>query len=168
MRHAKHEHTQNEIAMMEFFYRLTSNKKMQVMFTNIEELHLQFNQLTILPNEIGNFTQLKMLLLYRNELQCLPKEIGQLMNLESLVLSDNKLTELPHEIGNLVNLKSLKLYNNRLKKLPDEIVYLTNLVDFIIDENSNLILTEIQKRFIEKLMHNGCNVVVDKDLFIRF
>jgi hypothetical protein len=63
MRNAKHEHTQDEIEMMEFFYRLISNKKMQVMFTNLEELHLQFNQLTILP-----------------------KEIGKLMNLESLIL----------------------------------------------------------------------------------
>ena len=73
-------------------------------------------------NYISN---LKSLDLRGNQLTTLPESIGNLKNLKSLDLRGNQLTTLPQSIGNLTNLEKLYLFNNpisdeekvRIKKL---------------------------------------------------
>jgi hypothetical protein len=95
--------------------------------TNLKTLNLEENGLRELPESIGNLTNLETLDLYMNELSALPKSIGNLTNLETLNLYGNYLSALPESIGNLTNLKTLNLEGNGLRELPKSIGNLTNL-----------------------------------------
>ncbi len=90
--------------------------------TDIENLNISYNQLTTLPETIGNFVNLKELNLGCNQLTILPESIGNLVNLKELNLSYNQLTILPESIGRLVNLRYLNLHNNLLTILPASIL----------------------------------------------
>ncbi|EMM80707.1 leucine rich repeat protein [Leptospira interrogans str. 2006001854] len=57
---------------------------------------------------------LQVLDLGSNQLTTLPEGIGQLKNLQTLDLDSNQLTTLPQEIGQLQNLQELFLNNNQL------------------------------------------------------
>ena len=115
-------------------------------FTNLEKLYLYENQLTELPQSIGNLTNLKYLYLYENQLTELPESIGNLTNLEDLVLYFNQLTELPESIGNLTKLEYLGLERNNWKKpVPKEIIFKMirnrinrNVVEKIIEMNNSI------------------------------
>jgi hypothetical protein len=72
--------------------------------THLEKLNLRNNQLTSLPEEIGNCTNIKLLFLSWNKLKTLPPSVGKLTNLEILYLDNNQLTSLPKEIGNCTKL----------------------------------------------------------------
>jgi Leucine-rich repeat (LRR) protein len=80
--------------------------------TDVSELNLFRNELTELPDWIGELVNLKWLCLNDNELECLPIDIGNLVNLTSLNLERNQLEYPPIDIGNLVNLTSLNLQFN--------------------------------------------------------
>ncbi len=94
---------------------------------NLEHLDLRANELTTIPEAIGNLVNLKHLNLGSNQLTEIPDTIENLTNLEELNLSFNELTTLPDTIGNLVNLKNLNLSFNELTTLPDTIGNLVNL-----------------------------------------
>ena len=65
---------------------------------NVTVLHLDGNDLDILPSEIGQLTNLVRLNLNNNQLTALPPEIGQLSSLRWLSLENNNLSTLPPEI----------------------------------------------------------------------
>ena len=46
--------------------------------TNLEWLNLDYNQITVIPPEIGQLTNLEMLYLRQNQITEIPPEIGQL------------------------------------------------------------------------------------------
>ena len=71
---------------------LSRNKKQLLYITAI---NLSNNQLTELPESVGNLTQLTLLILDNNELNKLPESIFNLTQLTQLSLSNNQLTELP-------------------------------------------------------------------------
>ncbi|PCI75153.1 hypothetical protein COB21_05970, partial [Candidatus Aerophobetes bacterium] len=78
-------------------------------FPNLTALQLNHNQLTALPDSIGNLSQLHTLDLNGNRLTELPETIGNLSLLTTLYLGNNQLAELPETIGNLSLLTTLYL-----------------------------------------------------------
>jgi len=124
-------------------------------FTNLEILDLVGNQLTEIPESIGNLTNLEWLGLDKNQLKKLPQWIGNLTNLKVLNLSNNQLTELPESIGNLTNLQWLYLMGNQLTKLPESIGNLTNLEELYLDRNNWK--KRVPKETIFKMIRNDVN-----------
>ena len=98
-------------------------------------LHLTNNNITKLPVEIGGLTQLTTLYLNSNNLTHLPVEIGQLTQLTTLTLYDNNITQLPVEIGKLTQLTRLNFSNNKLTQIPVEIGKLTQLTTLYLQNN---------------------------------
>jgi len=107
---------------------------------SMEDLSLNNNQLTELPQSIGKLTSLKRLSLNNNQLTNLPKSIGKLTALEELWVTDNQLTYLPQSIGWLTELKWFYSGNNQLTYLPQNIGNLTSLVELHLQNNQ---LTEL-------------------------
>jgi Leucine-rich repeat (LRR) protein len=81
-------------------------------FTNLEEILLNFNSLTKIPEEIFDLKKIKSIHLEYNLLTEISPKIENLSNLERLYLGGNNLSTLPVEIKNLKNLKELTLYDN--------------------------------------------------------
>ena len=77
------------------------------------------NQLTALPESIGQLIQLQELWVYNNQLIALPDSIGQLTRLQELWVFHNLIRTLPGTIGNLISLRRLAICNNSsLSELP--------------------------------------------------
>jgi len=72
---------------------------------------------------------------YNNQLTSLPENIGNLSSLKILWLGDNQLTSLPESIGNLSSLNRLELNNNQLTTLPDSLCNLPNNCYIIVSNN---------------------------------
>jgi Leucine-rich repeat (LRR) protein len=82
--------------------------------SNLKELDLRKNNITVLPESIGNLTSLAYLDLSDNEIEILPESIGNLTKLGHLDLGDNKIKILPESFRNLVDLEWLMLNDNEL------------------------------------------------------
>lgn len=80
----------------------------------------------------------------------LPSAIGNLSKLKRIDLRDNNITKLPDEICDLENLEILSIADNDILTLPTNIINLKKLRMFMFNGNENLILTPIQKEWIEK------------------
>jgi hypothetical protein len=115
---------------------------------NLQKLFLGSNQIASLPPEIGNMINLRALWINNNELSYIPPEIGELSNLEHLDLSNNHISYLPPEFGNLTNLYDLWMYNNKLSSLPPEIANLSNLWNLDMGWNN---LTDPVPSFLSNL-----------------
>lgn len=87
-----------------------------------------WNDLTTLPESIGDLTQLTYIDIQFNNLTTLPESIGNLTSLEYLSLYNNSLTTLPDSFANLVNLKVLDLDGNN---------WLAWLNDYWVVDNNN-------------------------------
>jgi len=95
----------------------------------VKELHLDYNELTYLPNEITRLSNLKVLTLRGNKLARLPEDCRGLTALRELDISKNKITRLPRSLALLENLSSVKLKHNQLVYPPAKAFdkeYLTN------------------------------------------
>jgi leucine-rich repeat protein SHOC2 len=103
--------------------------------TDLVSLRLTDNRLTTLPDSIGNLTKLRELRVYRNQLRNLPDSIANLQNLTWLSLSLNRLTVFPGSIAELTNLTGLLLNGNQMVALPHSITKLTNLTYLDITGN---------------------------------
>ena len=97
--------------------------------TALTDLDLSGNQLTAVPDSIGQLTALPACNLYGNQLTAIPDWTGQLTALTNLGLRGNQLTAVPDWIGQLTALTTLWLDNNRLTVVPDSIGQLTALTD---------------------------------------
>jgi internalin A len=105
-------------------------------------LHLSGEELTALPEAIGQLTQLQLLNLSGNQLTALSEAIGQLTQLQELDLSGNQLTALPEAIGQLTQLQRLDLSGNQLTALPEAIGQLTQLQRLVLPGNQLTALPE--------------------------
>lgn len=105
--------------------------------TTLEQLTLQ--QITVLPEAMGNLQQLRRLNIDNSPgLTLIPDSIGSLTALTSLSIGHTGITEIPESIGRLQHLNSLAIHNNRqLKELPAAIGQLKQLSMLTAFHNSN-------------------------------
>lgn len=126
--------------------------------TSLKELHLENNQLTALPEAIGELMELEELYLGHNQLTALPEGIVQLTELHHLNLGSNQLTTLPESIGALTELEHLHLGSNQLIAIPESITRFTNLTFLSLEHNQLTRLPEgivrLTYLLVLKLEHN--------------
>ncbi|KAM5258961.1 E3 ubiquitin-protein ligase LRSAM1 isoform 2-T4 [Hipposideros larvatus] len=102
----------------------------------IKVLDLHDNQLTALPEDIGQLTALQVLNVERNQLTYLPRSIGNLTQLQTLNVKDNKLKELPDTLGELRSLRTLDISENEIQRLPQILAHLRTLETLSLDASS--------------------------------
>jgi len=112
--------------------------------TELLQLRIENNQITSLPESFGNLESLVFLYGYNNQITGLPESFGNLSNLSQIWLSNNLLTGLPESFGNLSSLDSCYLSYNQLQTLSENFGDLDdmNLMDF-----SNNEITELPESF---------------------
>eukprot|EP00071_Canis_lupus_P045953 XP_022279510.1 E3 ubiquitin-protein ligase LRSAM1 isoform X3 [Canis lupus familiaris] len=96
----------------------------------IKVLDLHNNQLSALPDDIGQLTALQVLNVEKNQLTYLPRSIGNLIQLQTLNMKDNKLKELPDTVGELRSLRTLDISNNEIQRLPQLLAHVRTLEIF--------------------------------------
>lgn len=105
----------------------------------VDELYLHENQLTELPDWLGEFTELRVLDLSHQPLKAIP-DLSRLKRLEFLYVSDLAITELPPTIGNLSSLQYLGATDNGLTSVPASLGRLSELIELRLYGNR---LTEL-------------------------
>jgi Leucine-rich repeat (LRR) protein len=73
--------------------------------------------------------------IFNNQLTSLPERIGQLSNLASLYVHDNQLTSLPDSLGQLTNLETLDVARNQVTDLPASLAWLEKLTHIDLKGN---------------------------------
>jgi len=141
--------------------KIDNNKLIELIKEN--RCDLSNSNLTSLDDKLFSFDTIEELILCENKLEIIPQTIENLKNLKWLVLSDNNIVVLPENLSKLKKLEGLFVSNNKLKKLPANIVKLTNLKWLSLVENNELQLNKTQKRWIEKLIVNGCKVMLEDE-----
>ncbi|XP_862751.2 E3 ubiquitin-protein ligase LRSAM1 isoform X4 [Canis lupus familiaris] len=102
----------------------------------IKVLDLHNNQLSALPDDIGQLTALQVLNVEKNQLTYLPRSIGNLIQLQTLNMKDNKLKELPDTVGELRSLRTLDISNNEIQRLPQLLAHVRTLETLNLDASS--------------------------------
>jgi Leucine-rich repeat (LRR) protein len=86
--------------------------------TSVTALSLDENNITLLPEEIGNFTLLTELFsVCDNALTAIPPCVGNMTKLTCLRLSGNSLLDLPNELSSMVLLRTLLVDHNSLSEM---------------------------------------------------
>ncbi|XP_006154147.1 E3 ubiquitin-protein ligase LRSAM1 isoform X4 [Tupaia chinensis] len=93
----------------------------------IKVLDLHSNQLSTLPDDIGQLTALQVLNVERNQLTYLPHSIGNLTQLQTLNVKGNRLKELPDSLGELRSLRTLDVSENEVRRLPQMLAHVRTL-----------------------------------------
>ncbi|XP_004593611.2 E3 ubiquitin-protein ligase LRSAM1 [Ochotona princeps] len=102
----------------------------------IKVLDLHANQLTGLPEDMGQLTALQVLNVEKNQLTYLPRSIGNLVQLQTLNVKDNRLKELPDSLGELRSLRTLDISENNLQRLPQMLAHVRTLETLSLDASS--------------------------------
>lgn len=90
----------------------------------LTELIVDSNQLTLLPDFLGQAPVLTELSVSGNQLTSLPDSLGQAPALIKLYAGENQLISLPESLGNLQTLRVLNLRYNQLTSLPPQLLEL--------------------------------------------
>ncbi|XP_071256421.1 leucine-rich repeat-containing protein 28-like isoform X4 [Salvelinus alpinus] len=105
----------------------------------LQRLYMKRNSLTTLPDNLAQkLPNLIELYLHSNNITCVPEAIGNLSRLQSLDLSDNALQVICPEIGRLRSLRHLRLANNQLNYLPPDLGRSRELQFVFVDNNVHL------------------------------
>jgi len=128
----------------------------------LQKMYLGSNNLSSLPDNLGNLDKLTELDISSNQLESVPSSMSLLYELELLHLGNNKLLEfassiftnlrklrelqlyknkisiIPPEIGNLRSIERLSLGSNQIKWIPDEIGSCVTLKELYLGNNAKL------------------------------
>ncbi|KAL1924278.1 uncharacterized protein VTP21DRAFT_7313 [Calcarisporiella thermophila] len=106
------------------------------LFETLMVLDLSFNQIFILPKEVGLLINLKELYLQGNMLHDLPDTLAKCLELEVLDLQGNIFEELPASTQKLIQLRHLDIRNNRIRHIPPFLCCLSGtLTSFLYEGN---------------------------------
>lgn len=131
----------NNLKLTRFPQLLFTEPTLEIYWKNLSGLRLDKNQLTTLPQEIGQLVSLRSLDISENLLTALPQEFGLLVSLKYLHLQKNQLRSLPCAIGQLDKLLTfLNLSNNKLTILPDELGKLQKIKYLHLNSNELSVL----------------------------
>ncbi|XP_044516243.1 leucine-rich repeat-containing protein 27 [Gracilinanus agilis] len=90
---------------------------------HLKQLHLQRNELSIIPKDFFQLLpSLVWLDLRHNQIRAIPSGIGAHKNLKTLLMEKNPIKSLPVELGNLMSLKALNLRNCPLEFPPQDVI----------------------------------------------
>lgn len=122
----------NKISFDTFFSFLGFTKIVEPFtgMVNLKRLYLTDNNISRLPESIGDLQSLTSLDLTGNLIKSIPECILKLTNLQILNLSYNKIKNIPEGISRLRNLVILGLRDNNIQVIPQaffELTYLDNL-----------------------------------------
>ncbi len=101
----------------------------------IRILWLHNNQISKVPEFIGQLTELGILSVAGNPIRLLPATVQRLTKLETLYISNTMPSVASPEIGKLLNLRSLGLEGLGLKQVPEWIQNLRKLVVLHLNDN---------------------------------
>jgi len=76
-----------------------------------------------------------------NNIKILPPEIGQCIHLEKLACSNNLIKKIPHEVAKLDQLSTLNISANKVRFLPPDLGHMPSLQN--LDVSSNPLCKEI-------------------------
>lgn len=136
-------------------------------FTNLIEIDLSHNSISVLPLRLKELKKLKELHVNNNRLTSLGSEITSCVYLEKLQIQNNPLNTISIDIGNMKNLKELWIEGiDKNCSIPPEIWSLLNLNKLhLIDVNLKTIPSGISgmKKLNELcLSHNSISAVPDE------
>jgi ABC-type transporter Mla MlaB component len=98
-------------------------------------LELGHNQLTTVPEALGNLARLTQMLLHQTQLTAVPETLGHLAQLTQLNLNQNQLTAVPASLGNVAKLTQLHLHQNQLTAVPAALGNLAQLTHLYLHQN---------------------------------
>ncbi|OQR86273.1 hypothetical protein ACHHYP_10798 [Achlya hypogyna] len=105
-----------------------------------EELDLENNELSALPESLGLATRLRVLRAGCNRLEALPTTLGTLSQLHTCLVPHNHLTVVPDTVAHLAALQVLDVSNNRIASLSSfDFAACVSLFEF--KANRNLLTT---------------------------
>lgn len=90
-------------------------------------LYLHDNRLGSLPSSLQRLTRLRYLNISQNAFEEFPECVCGMTSLIELRVSDNPLTALPEALGRLAQLRELHLRNTKVAELPDSLGMLREL-----------------------------------------
>ncbi|KAL0965115.1 hypothetical protein UPYG_G00276990 [Umbra pygmaea] len=99
----------------------------------LKVLDLHENNLTSLPDNIGQLASLQVLNLEKNQIKALPESIGDLRRLQTLNMKGNSLSQLPSSVGRMSSLRTLDLSENSIRELPRELALARTLESLTLD-----------------------------------
>jgi len=94
--------------------------------TEVERLDFQSNKLNRIPDSITNLTKLRTLDVRYNEIISLPEDLGNCSELWWLDVGFNALTELRSSLSKLEKLYTFKISNNKFASTPELVKVLQN------------------------------------------
>lgn len=88
------------------------------MCKNLIDLHItDCNNLTTIPDEIGELSALEDFIINGSQLNKIPSTIGQLTNLSSISITNSPIKTIPIEMNKCVNLDFINLSNNAIENV---------------------------------------------------
>ncbi|GFR98763.1 leucine-rich repeat protein SHOC-2-like [Elysia marginata] len=102
---------------------------------NLQIFQADGNELSHLPEDLGDFSCLTELSICENRLVALPESLMKLKSLRLLKVSSNSLRQLHSEVGQNDALEEIHIEENKLKRLPATLGLLKNIHTLIASDN---------------------------------